>query len=136
VEDKEKHKFSHGEVTFLKKDLMLVTFGNKKVTLEAMMELTALRKKLLGSQPYYPVLDFRDGFVSFSAEAKTWAAANKESNSVRILDVFLVNNWSMKIECKLYLLFYKPLNVTKVASSLEEALEIIQNHKDSVKELA
>lgn len=124
------YPFTHGEFKFIEQDIMVVNFHEKRVTLEAVSNLQHQRIMLIGSQPYYAILDLRGGFVKFTAEAKAWAAAKKESNVARIMDILLVNNWTMKLEATFYITFFKPQNRTKIATSMENALEVIQKEKE------
>lgn len=132
VELKKPYKFDSGTATFIKLDVMLVKFNVvKKVTLKDVTNIRNLRQDLIGTQPYYSIIDCRDGFINFTSEAKAWVAVNKESAKVRQMDVLLVNNWASKIEAQLYLRMFKPLVKTKITTSVEKALELVNKEKVS-----
>lgn len=136
MELEKEYVFDDGTAKFLKPDVMFARFNSKKrVTVKDVTGLRSLREELIQKQPYYPIIDCRDGFVSFTSEAKAWIAVNKESADVRILDIILVNNWASKLEATLYLRLFKPINVTKLASSMEQAFEIIEQDKQEKKKV-
>ena len=130
VELNKPYHFDEGVATFLKNDILLVKFtSTKRINLKDVTNIRNLRQELIGTQPYYPIIDCRDGFVNFTAEAKAWVAVNQESANVRIMDVLLVNNWASKLEAQLYQRMFKPKVKTKITTSLEKAIELIEKEK-------
>ena len=130
VELNKPYKFDDGTATFIKLDVMLVKFNtDKRVSLKDVTNIRNLRQELIGTQPYYPIIDCRDGFINFTSEAKAWAAVNKESTAVRQMDVLLVNNLASKIEAQIYLKIFKPLVKTKITTSIDKALALIEKEK-------
>ena len=130
VELNKAYLFDDGEAKFLQKDILMVRFNSsKRVSVKDVTNIRNLRQSLIGQQPYYPIIDCRKGFVNFTSEAKAWVAVNKESAAVRLMDVLLVNNWAAKIEAQLYLRMFKPKVKTKIVTSLEDALAIIEQEK-------
>ncbi len=128
------NRFTNGQISVLADDILLFKYDSKATIEESdIIESQELRKKLIGNKNYYPIIDFSEGFVVFSKDAKKWVAENPESSSVRIMDVLLVNSWALRIEAKLYLKFFKPINPTHIAVSLPDALSIIERHKNSLK---
>lgn len=132
MELEKEYEFDDGTAKFLKSDILLIRFNSKKrVTVKDVTGLRNLREELIQKKSYYPIIDCRDGFVNFTSEAKAWVAVNKESADVRIMDIILVNNWASKLEVTLYLRLFKPINETKIASSIRQAFLLIEKDKES-----
>ena len=111
-------------------DVLLIKFDpKKKIALKDVTEARDYRKKMIGDIPYYPIIDFTQGLSSFTAEAKSWAAVNKESTDLRIMDILVVNNWTTKIEARLYKSLFKPRTETIIVKSIEEAMELVGKRK-------
>lgn len=124
--------FSAGTITIIEDGVLLYKYSSgKSLSAADVIESANLRKEIIGDQPYYPIIDMRDGFVSFSKEAKKWVAENRESANVRIMDVLLVGNWGMKMEARLYLKIFHPVNETNIAMTIDEAFRIIKEHKEA-----
>lgn len=130
METNKPYEFSAGTITRISEDLILAKYNvDRKLTEQDVIDIRDLRKKLIGETPYFFVLDMTDGIVSFSKEAKKWVAENQQSANVRILDIFIVKSWVMKVEVQLYLKIFKPINTTIVVSSIEKAMEYIEEYK-------
>lgn len=124
------YSFSVGTIRKLSENILLIEYNSGiPITAEHVMESGNLRKTILGNSPYYPIIDMRKGFVNFTKEAKAWVAENVESAQIRIMDVFLVPNWATKFEATLYLKVFKPRVTTKIVTSLDEALSVINEHQ-------
>ncbi len=126
----EEIEFVGGKVKLLDHDILLIQYEvNRNVVLSDVIALRDLREKLLGNKEYYPIVDLSRGIVSFSDEAKAWISVNKESSQCRIIDIFLVKGFIMKFKVKLYNTLYKPNNPLVIVTSLEKALEFIENDR-------
>ncbi len=134
MESNKAYEFSAGTLTRISDDVILAKYTvDRKLTEQDIIDIRDLRKKLIGDTPYFFVLDMTDGIVTFSREAKKWVAENQESANVRILDIFIVRSWVMKVEVQLYLKIFKPINTTIVVSSLDKAMESIEVYKMQAK---
>ena len=124
------HKFSGGEIEVLVNDILHVKYhAGRKLTVDDVTAVRDKRIELIGKTAYYPIVDMTSGTLKFTDEAKAWVAVNNEGISFRLLDVFLVKSLVMKFKIKLYLTLFKPVNETIVVTSLDEALEVIKDHK-------
>lgn len=131
------HTFDGGFVTVLADDILQIEYTNEEpLGAEHIIATRDLRKKVLGEIPYYAIIDMRKGFISFTKEAKQWAAENEESSKIRLLDILLVNNFGLKMEATLYLKLFKPKVPTKVVTSIEAAYKEIEKHKKSMHKAA
>ena len=132
-----KRKFSAGEVSLLAEDVLLIKYDNKtKIGVNDIIRTQELRKELIGDEAFYTLVDMRDGFLKFSKEAKAWAAVNKESSNLRIMDIFIVSNWAMKLEVRLYQKWFKPINPAIVTTSIEEAMILVEQRKSKMTEVS
>lgn len=132
---KESHKFSAGEIFILAPDVLHIVYTEKrKLNVEDVTDIRDKRLELLGDVSYYPIVDMGLGILKFTEEAKAWVAVNKEGIAARNLDIFLVKNLVMKFKVKLYLTLFKPANATRVVSSLQEALKVVEEHKLSARQ--
>lgn len=132
MELQKEHQFNGGVLRMLRKDVILISYDtSNRIDVDQIVASRDKRKELIGDQPYYPIIDCTNGFTRFTPEAKKWVAENLESSTLRILDILWVNNIAMKIEAKLYLKLYKPINETRIVLSIPEALEIIDAHKSN-----
>lgn len=123
-------EFVGGKVQLLDQDIFLIQYEVKRnVVLSDVIALRDLREELIGNREYYPIVDLSRGLIRFSDEAKAWTSVNKESAQYRILDIFLVKGFIMKMKVKLYHAFYKPNNPSIIVTSLEKALEFIENDR-------
>jgi hypothetical protein len=130
MHNKTTQKFSCGEVTILESNILIFKFKTKeKISLKDLTQARDFRREIIGEVPYYPIIDGTEGFPSFTSEAKSFAAVNKESSDMRIMDILVVNSWTSKMEARLYKSLFKPRNKTLVVMSLEEALIRINEHK-------
>lgn len=126
------YSFSAGTITIVGENILLMKFNSSiSIGIDVMIESAELRKKIIGDQAYFPIVDMREGFVNFSKEAKRWAAEDRYYANFRIIDILLVANWGMKMEAKLYHKIFKPLNKTKIVMSMDEAFKVIEDHKES-----
>lgn len=124
------HNFSGGVIEQLADDTLMISYTDVVfVEVEHVKATQDLRKKIMGGNRYFAVIDMRNGFVKFSKEAKRWAADNPEGAEARIMDVFLVNSLIRKIEVQIYLRFFKPKVKTVVVSSIDEAIKEIDKHR-------
>lgn len=127
--EKEYH-FNGGIIVPLAEDVILIKYEtDHPIEVEHIIASRDKRIELIGDRPYFPVIDCTNGFTRFSPEAKKWVSENIDSSKIRILDILWVNNFAMKIEAKLYLRLYKPINTTKIVMSIPEAMEVIRDYK-------
>jgi hypothetical protein len=125
------HKFDCGTINVLRPDVLLIEYANKKsVDVDCIIATRKMRESILGQVPYFPIIDMRKGFVSFTKEAKDWVAKNNESSKYRQLDVFIVSNWGLKLEVNLYFKLHKPIVMTKIVTTLDQALKVIDEFKE------
>lgn len=135
LSDNQTYPFQAGTIEIVSEDVLIISYHNDKpLEEEDVIAAKNLRNQLIGNRPYYPIIDMRKGFVTFSKSAKKWAAENRESAGIRIMDVLLVANWGMKIEAQLYQRLFKPINPTKIVLSFEEAMATIEKHRKVISE--
>jgi hypothetical protein len=123
-------KFSGGQMKLILRDVLVVNYRkDREITEDDMLDQRYMRKELIGDMSYYPIVDLSDGVVTFSDEAKAWVAVNKKSSSVRICDILLVKGAVMKFKARFYTLMFKPTNRTVIVTSMQEALDFIEQDR-------
>ena len=124
------YNFSAGTVTFFGKNIMLINYSNKQqITTDHLAEVDLLREKIIGNTRYYTIIDLRDGFISFSREAKAMVAKDNKSAQYRIKDIVLISHWGLKMEVAIYNKIYKPTIIPHIATSLTEAFTIVDKEE-------
>lgn len=124
------HTFTGGHMTLLRNDVLILDFNDTDIVeVEHVEACLNKRLELIGDVPFYLIVDLRNGFLSFSKEAKKWTAENPDSTDYRILDIALVSNWGMQLEVMVYNRLFRPKVPSKVVRSYDKALEEIEKHK-------
>ncbi len=130
----ETHRFSGGNVTVLRDNILLIEYDEvKAITVKNLYDLKELNTKLVGSNSYHTITEFRKGLINLTDEAKKYIAESP-TNKKRISDSLLVDSLAKRIEVEFYLAFHKPKVKSRVFTDLNKALNWIeqQEHKHSL----
>lgn len=83
-------------------------------------------KNLCKGIPKHLIVDFSDTHVSFTPEARRHFAENDDHNNLRLSHVIIVKSLAQRIVANFYMKMNKPKSPTKIAASLDQALEWIE----------
>ena len=83
---------------------------------------------LLGHVPYYAISLLPSNFKKFTSESRDFIIDNNNLLKNRVVDCFIVNSLTQRIELELFLQLYKPYRKTKIFSSINKALTWINNY--------
>ena len=97
-----------------------------------MSESNEMRKEVMGDIPYYTIIDTSEGLPSFTGDAKSWIAINKEAGEARIMDIAIVDSWVARIAARSYMMLFKPRTKTVIVESFDEAMKSIEKERTRV----
>ncbi|MCB9225501.1 MAG: hypothetical protein R2780_01615 [Crocinitomicaceae bacterium] len=127
----EKYETSFGEIEHLLDDVLIIRYDKiNRIEEEHVKSISHYRDKIIGDKKYYAISDVRTGIVTFTNEAKQYLAQERSIQNRRHLDIVIVSNWASKMEVQLYLKLFKPLVDTQVVRTVDEALDLIEAHRN------
>ena len=119
------HTFNGGTFTVLRDNVLLYKYTVDFVEVQHDESARNKRVEVIGKVPFYNIIDLTNGFITFTKEAKNWAANNQDSAEDRIMDIVIVSSWGTQLEAQIYGKISNPKVETKIVRSLEKALELI-----------
>jgi len=126
----EELNFSKGSVSKYDDSVVLIEF-KKNVVVEPqdLKEQENLVEALIGYTKYYAISILPSNFRKFSMEAKDFVIDNNHLLKQRVLDCYIAQSLTQRIELELFFQLYRPHRKTKIFSSLNKALTWINNYK-------
>ena len=122
--------FSKGIVNKCDDSVVLIEFDkNVHVDFADLKEQERLVGVLLGQTPYYAISVVPSNFRKFSMEARDFIIDNNHLLKNRVMDCYIANSITQRIELELFFQLYKPYRKTKIFSSINKALTWINNYK-------
>lgn len=127
------YKFEGGEISLIENNVILIEYeSSQQITTQTILNLTKLRKRLLGNQPFYTITDARNGHLNLSDDAKQFLSKESNATKIRFADAILINKLAQRIEVELYILFNKPKVKTKSFKELNNAICWINDIKAKI----
>lgn len=103
---------------------MKITYlKDQTVTLDDMIEITAIREKLFGENKYCTLIDLSKDYLSLTPEAKKYAAENPTIKNLRIAEVLMVKNFAQKLGVFTYVKIFRSNDNVKVLTDEKEAIQ-------------
>lgn len=115
--------FSAGHVERIGNILKITYTKQTTVTLDDLIEITAIRKVLFGEQKYCSMIDLRKDYLSLSPEAKKYAAESPVIRRLRIAEVLLVKNFAQRLGVHTYVRIFRSKDNIRVMTDETEAIE-------------
>ncbi len=103
--------------------MKLTYLKDQTVTLDDMIEITAIREKLFGENNYCTLIDLTKDYLSLTPEAKQYAAENPTIKKLRIAEVLMVKNFAQKLGVFTYVKIFRSNDNVKVLTDEKDALE-------------
>lgn len=116
-------KFSAGIVKRIGPVMKVTYLKDQTVTLDDMIEITAIREKLFGENKYCTLIDLTKDYLSLTPEAKQYAAENPTIKKLRIAEVLMVKNFAQKLGVFTYVKIFRSNDNVKVLTDEKEAIQ-------------
>lgn len=124
-------KFSAGTVEKIGCVMKVTYLKDATVTVEDMIEITAIREKLFGENKYCTLIDLSKDYLSLTPEAKQYAAENPVIRKLRIAEVLMVKNFAQKLGVFTYVKIFRSNDNIKVMTDQAEAIEWLNQQYDT-----
>ncbi len=115
--------FSAGTVEKIGPVMKVTYLKDQTVTLDDMIEITAIREKLFGENKYCTLIDLSKDYLSLTPEAKQYAAENPTIKNLRIAEVLMVKNFAQKLGVFTYVKIFRSNDNVKVLTDEKEAIQ-------------
>ncbi|MFK8044182.1 MAG: hypothetical protein AB8B72_01705 [Crocinitomicaceae bacterium] len=84
---------------------------------------------LIGNHPYFAISVLPQSFKNFSIEAKNFITEKTDRLENRLIDCYVTDSLSKRLELEVFFQFHKPSKKTKIFTSLNKALTFIEGEK-------
>lgn len=128
--EREVHIIAAGKISKIQDDVLMIKYhSDMKISRQDLIETQVAKRKLIGNECFYAILDYTEGMPGFTGEAKSFAAVCTEANENCLMDVIIIANWKVRMEVTLYKKLFQPKREMVMVGSFEEAIKIIEKAK-------
>ncbi len=110
--------------------IVLIEYNEMGVT--SVNDLIEVEKSVvtaIGNHPYFSISVLPTNFRHFDEEAKNFIIDENRHLNNRLIDAYVTNSLSKRIELELFFQLYKPTRKTKIFNSINKALTYLSNSK-------